>query len=819
MKRIIFIIVLVLTMTGTSAQHITEQEALDRAMLYMSSMNGSKHAPSRGVDSKPESAPVQAESIYAFNLKGGGFIIASADNRTLPVLGYSTTGSIDWDNLPPNMQEWLRSYDEAIATLGDRIDFKDGNALDNTGPLMATSSQDRKPVEPLIKTRWSQDEPYYNECPLYEGDNPEYNGKICVTGCTATALAQVMRYYEWPKTVPDGLPDYETYTRYNGTKKTWHIDALPPVTFDWANMLDDYDRTNPDTNEKEQLGNDTQRSAVATLMRYCGQAIKTEYTPAASSGQMLRYIRAFIQYFGYSDAELLTNRQYFGVDEWEDIIYDEVSNGRPVLYCGYQGTSSGHAFICDGYDGNGLFHINWGWRGQDDGYYSLSVLNPYDKTSTGSDIIGFSINQSAVVHINPTEKMEPIGFNCEDESYLHENISLLNGNTVKYQFSYNNEDAGKVSQDYALGTIADDGALNPVFIGDPSDSILYDVNSMTVVIDSTRFQPGDSLRLYPMYRIRKTGAEWKVIPPLESHLVAGRTDNGTFFIGIHAEFHLECEGGAITKGIGRLGEGNNITVRVRNLAEDDYINTLYLVPTYYGHINKDQINDSKPLSQGEQMQCGAYIHAGRTDCVTFAFVPQQSGVVLFKLKAADKDLGDFCLELDSDTLVNYEKYLVNNSRVSQVGDQWFYDIELCDKPGVQIPLWIPSDSIVLKGRFYRNHERIGTFYIYDEIREYLKDLPLKGGKGDYRFTWQIPLDITTDGLYFVDSYLGEQVDGYLYDDNTIHEYEFNVNITDVLNPPATATDEPYYDLLGRPIDGISERKGFYIKGNRTVFIK
>lgn len=817
MKRTLAFILLVSVMSVGFARHITEQEALDRALQYIS-MPGSMRVQSRNSGADPQSVPVEAESIYAFNLRDGGFIIASADSRTLPVLGYSSTGSIDWDNLPPNMQEWLRSYDDAIATLGDRNDFKDGNALDNTGPLMTTSNKDREPVEPLIKTRWSQREPYYNECPLYEGDDPEYNGKICVTGCVATALAQVMRYYEWPKTVPDGLPDYETYTQYNGTRKAWHIDALPPVKFDWANMLDDYNRTNPDTNENEQLGNDTQRSAVATLMRYCGQAIKTMYSPAASGGMIIKCIRAFIQYFGYSDAEII-NRVYFDIDEWEDIIYDEVSNGRPVIYGGYFGPSSGHAFICDGYDGNGLFHINWGWEGSGDGYYSLSVLNPYDNISTGSGNIGFSINQTAVVHINPTEKMESMGYNFEDESYLYENLSLLNGNTVRFNFIYNNEDAGEASQDYALGTIADDGAPNPVFIGAPSDSILYDANSMTVVIDSTRFQPGDSLRLYPMYRIRKTGAEWKVIPPLKSHLVAGRTDNGTFFIDIHAEFHLECEGGAITQGTGRLGIGNNITVRVRNLAEDDYINTLYLVPIYYGHIDKDQINDSKPLSQGEQMLCGAYIHAGRTDCVTFAFVPQQGGVVLFKLKAAGKDLGDFCLELDNDTLVNYEKYLVNNSRVSQVGDQWFYDIELCDKPGVQIPLGIPSDSIVLKGRFYRNYERIGTFHIYDEIREYLKDLPLKGGKGDYRFTWQIPLDITTDGLYLVDSYLGEQIDGYLYDYNTIHEYEFNVNITDVSIPTATMTDDPLRDISGRTVNGNPDRKRIYIKGKRKVLLR
>lgn len=811
MKKAVLLFLLCLNVCWSYSQHITEQEALDRALQYMStSMNTGMRAPSRGGGAKPESAPVEAGSIYAFNLDGGGYIIASADSRTLPVLGYSTTGSIDWENMPDNMRSWLRQYDQALGTLGSRTDFKDGNALNYAGLLMTASNQDRKPVEPLIKTHWYQDAPYWDQAPLYNGDDPELKGKRCVSGCIATAMAQIMNYYKWPKTVPDGIPSYDYETTYNGIDKVLHMDALPPVTFDWDNTLDDYSNDG---------GNDTQRQAVATLMKYCGWSVEMVYTPDVSGAYPNKVSTAFLNYFGYTSAQYLSRIQ-FSIDWWEDLIYEELAAGRPVCYGGYT-EEYGHAFICDGYDTNGLFHINWGWGGKDDGYFALSVLNPYNSTSAayGSSGIGFSIDQDAIVHISPTEKLEPVYQEPYLETFQLTNLSVNNTNTIKFQFYYTPRTVGITTFDYALGSIDNNGNLNPVFIGNPRDSIIQDLNKIYVAIDTTLFQPGDSLVLYPMFRLRKPAEEWRVIPPLDIHLVAGCSQNGLFYIRLYGMESLECIDGSITKGTGRLGERSDVTVIVRNQNDMDYINRIYLTPLYYGHINKDTLSSSTPFKTGEKMSSGAYIRANDTGQVTFSFVPRQGGLVRFLLSDDAYYPGTFDLELDNDTLVNYESYLENNSWVSHVGDEWFYNIEFRDKPGVNMPYWIPSDSICLKGRFFRNHVRLETFFVRDEIREYLKDLPLKGGKGNYLFNWQVPINISSDGLYYVDSYLGNLVDGLLLEDNTDHIYEFNVNYTDVLNPPATATDEPYYDLLGRPIEGISERKGFYIKGNRTVFIK
>ena len=265
------------------AQQLTEQQAMARALQYMNSNRSSANArrmaaPALRGSKALTPAPTEATKIYAFNIDGGGFVIASGDQRTLPVLGYSTTGSIDWSRMPENMRSWLKHYDEAIATLGNRTDFEDGEqtVTPSYGQATTTAQPSRRAgrvaVEPLVKTHWDQGEPYWNQVPTYQGADPSLLGKQCYVGCVATAMAQVMNYWQWPKTVPDGVPAYDFIDAYNKVTKTWHLGALPPTRFDWDNMADDYYYL--DAGKKQRLETtEAQDEAVATLMRYCGQSV------------------------------------------------------------------------------------------------------------------------------------------------------------------------------------------------------------------------------------------------------------------------------------------------------------------------------------------------------------------------------------------------------------------------------------------------------------------------------------------------------------------------------------------------------------------
>lgn len=646
--RIIVLIVVVMMANGVGAQQLTEQQAKERAMRYLATHEKEITSRNKGLAraGNPSdnvhltSAKVGAKSIYAFNCEGGGYVIASADSRALPVLGYSDTGSIDWERMPENMRVWLKQYDEAIATLGNRQDFKDGDITapaSHSGTLRQTRTIERAPIEPLIKTNWYQIVPYYNECPFYDGADTSLKGKRCMTGCTATATAQVMNYYQWPKAITDSLPGYDIETAYKNEKKVWHIDALPPVAFAWEDMLDCYlEPRDGSWQPKEILGTEAQQQAVATLMRYCGQTMKTTYSPAGSATSTDAQYAALVKDFGYTAATQINFRTLYTIDEWEDIIYGELAASRPVLYNGYS-ESEGHSFICDGYDGDGLFHINWGWGGKDDGYFSLSVLNPHNNTSVGagSSGIGFSINQGAIIYLDPLMAPQPSPDEGKPELFQY-GMSLEDDHTVRFTFGYRKDDAGIAAVDNALGIRDDDGEWTPAFMGDLNDSIIYSSNYMLVEVDSMAFQPGDSLRLYPMLRFRHgDNTQWQMIPPEEYSLVAGRTEEGAFYL--HILFNecegLECIGGAITKGTGVVGERSDVTVTVRNHNPKDYVGELYLVP-YYD-------NDE----EGDKMLCGAYLRAEKESGVTFSFVPRHEGLVSLILKSpSGYPLGSFTLE-------------------------------------------------------------------------------------------------------------------------------------------------------------------------------
>ena len=668
--RIIVLTVVVMMANGAKAQQLTEQQAKERAMRYLDThekeiVSRSKGLARAGNPSDKErfiSAKVEAKSIYAFNCDGGGYVIASADSRALPVLGYSDTGSIEWERMPENMRVWLKLYDEAIATLGNRQDFKDGDITDpasHSGTLRQTRTIERAPIEPLIKTNWYQIVPYYNECPLYDGADSSLAGKRCMTGCTPTATAQVMNYYQWPKAITDSLPGYDIETVYKDEKKVWHIDALPPVTFAWEDMLDCYlEPRDGSWQPKEILGTEAQQQAVATLMRYCGQAMKTTYSPAGSATSTDAQYAALVKDFGYTAATQINFRTLYTIDEWEDIIYGELAANRPVLYNGYS-ESEGHSFICDGYDGDGLFHINWGWGGKDDGYFSLSVLNPHNNTSVGagSSGIGFSINHGAIIYLDPMMGPQPSPDEGKPELFQYE-MSLEDDHTVRFTFGYRKDDAGTAAVDNALGIRNDDGEWTPAFMGDLNDSIIYSSNYMLVEVDSMAFQPGDSLRLYPMLRFRHgDNTQWQMIPPEEYSLVAGRTEEGTFYLRILLNEceGLECIGGAITKGAGVVGERSDVTVTIRNHNPKDYVGELFLVPYY----NNEE--------EGDKMLCGAYLRAEEESGVTFSFVPRHEGIVSLMLKSpSGYPVGSFTLETHEATGIGE----VEGGKRKEEGGKW-----------------------------------------------------------------------------------------------------------------------------------------------------
>ena len=335
-----------------------------------------KAAPRMSVSS---AVSPSATCYYVFaNGEDKGFTIVSGDDRMPEVVGYSAQGTYDPDHLPANYVGFMKAYQETVEALlkGDaQVSGGLAEARQWRAELASSAA-----VAPLLDgIKWDQREPYNNMCPLYEGTNRS------VTGCVATAMAQVMMYYQYPKELETTIKAYNT--------QTYGI-QIPEIssgaTYDWDNMLPDYSKSDY---------NSAQADAVAKLMYHCGAAVKMDYGPLSGANVTPAILAT---YFGY-DADLMQDltRTVFTLQQWMTLIDNELKAKRPILYSG-QASDGGHEFVCDGSDGKGLYHINWGWGGYQDGYFDLTILQPTKGgAGSGSAVDGYNRNCSMIIGIAP----------------------------------------------------------------------------------------------------------------------------------------------------------------------------------------------------------------------------------------------------------------------------------------------------------------------------------------------------------------------------------------------------------------------------------
>lgn len=385
-RKLLLFLSFFVTMT-MMAGPVTKDEAAQKAQAFINGKNKQRPGGPRRVklahrQMKLVQAVQENALYYVFNVgEEDGFVIVSGDDRTPAVLGYTDNGSFSTDQMPDNMRAWLQGYADQIAWLQAHPEEQ------NTIQKAPTKNV----VYPLMSSQWDQDEPYWNDCPTF------VTGNRSVTGCVATAMAQVMYYHQWPNQTKQEIPSYTYGSRWGMTITE---NAVPVTTFDWNNMLPVY--TTSATAE--------QNAAVAALMHCCGTSVKMDYADesndgsSASSGDVAAAMKT---YFDYSATTRFVGRGNYTLYEWNDLIYSELAENRPVFYSG-QSSGGGHAFVVDGYDGDELFHVNWGWGGFRDGYFLLSVLNPGSTAGIGasSSNDGYSFGQDAVIGIQPNHGEE-----------------------------------------------------------------------------------------------------------------------------------------------------------------------------------------------------------------------------------------------------------------------------------------------------------------------------------------------------------------------------------------------------------------------------
>lgn len=294
------------------------------------------------------------------------------------LVGYAENGFFDAENVPPQMQLWLDGYAEYVAAV------QSGKAK---ARKILLSDSPSVVVEPLVTTKWNQDAPFNNFAPEYTDDNN--NTQRCATGCAATAMAQIMKFHNWPE---QGVGHYSYEHQSFGIISSNFSEHI----YDWTNMIDRY-------NNGEY--SNVQADAVALLMKDCGVSLNMNYGPV-SGASIYSYTPAFKNYFRYSSRTV--NRSGCETAEFTKIITDELQEGRPIIYCG-TGEDGGHAFVVDGYDTNYFLHVNWGWGGYSDGYFDMNYMDPAG-LGIGGGSGAFKWNQGIVLARPLKDGVEPYEF-------------------------------------------------------------------------------------------------------------------------------------------------------------------------------------------------------------------------------------------------------------------------------------------------------------------------------------------------------------------------------------------------------------------------
>ena len=403
MKKIYMLIISALCVLCTTLEARTPQEAAQIASQFITQANATptlrlqKAAAATSVTAPVELAFTQYQidnttpAVFVFNSTNEGFVLVSAEDNARAVLGYSDEGTFDANNIPENMQFWLKMYademrsaTEAKGKVNRREVIKHPkNQQIFRGPrwrkaMRREAEEEAYPtIAPLLgETIWGQGKPFNNKC-------PQINGERAVTGCVATALSQIMYVHKYP-TKGTGSHSYTTET------EGLTISAnFGNTTYDWANMIPNY----------KGSYTTTQANAVATLMFHAGVAANMDYTVDGSGAVSSIALAAITEYFGYNKAINVLPKDFLKEETTLQTVASDLQAGRPVYISGSTVNQEGHAFVCDGMQSDGYLHINWGWNGMANGYFALSALAP-EVQGTGGSASNLAFTEGVCIYSN-----------------------------------------------------------------------------------------------------------------------------------------------------------------------------------------------------------------------------------------------------------------------------------------------------------------------------------------------------------------------------------------------------------------------------------
>ena len=540
-------------------------------------------------------------AYYVFDIEGGGYVVVSGDDLTAPVLGYSEKGTFSEDDMPEGLKWLLQTYAEQIAEVRKASVRRSNESYQSAA---STATAVRHNIEPLLSTLWNQGHPYNMLCPQYYNQDGSL-GDRCATGCVATAIAQVMAYYKYPEATVRTIPGYQQHFSTNQGDKSVQLRNVPAHSvIDWDHMLDVYG--DHDSDQEQQ--------AVAQLMYWVGLGCKMGYGPSSAAG-FPDGVYALKRYFGYDDGTHIESRSNHTIRSWDELLYKELETGHPIAFAG---TNSGgaHAFVLDGYDIDGLFHVNWGWGGMDNGFFRIDVLDPDDNSGIGASSTpgGYNMGQDAIIGMRlPDDVTAP-----SDAYQLTVNDWEIRRGNVFFA-NYVNWSGVNADWNVGIGRVTDDGSVVPMG------------NEATTHIDQNYYQgfefvvsglPQGIHRIVPISK-RTTDSQWQTpVNPAIRYVEADVDADGYVSLVIHPMENVELT--EITfPGDHRKGNDQPVCASFRNHGEEYYHEVFLFAGT---NNQMGQCLSRTAVGMVEEGEATAAFH----------FVPERSGTWTVWLAADDR---------------------------------------------------------------------------------------------------------------------------------------------------------------------------------------
>ena len=595
MKRLYLLSLLIMLFVSTSAlaspRTFSQAKAIAERKAALLGIKIDKKAAAKA-PSMNGGTTTAVSPYYVFPFgENKGFAIVSGDDDMPEIVGYADHGTYDANNMPAAMAAFLNNYRATIE------DMKQGNAsaiknIAEAKALRANNTRATTAVSPLLgDIKWNQSEPYNNMCPKYDGTN------LSATGCVATAMAQVMMYWKYPKELKADINEYKTYTH-----KLPVAGELKGQKYDWDNMLPTY--TN---NNYTQI----QADAVAKLMLHCGKAVEMDY--GEESGAIVTPGR-LAKYFGYdSDLMLDLMRSCFTLAEWTAIIDKELQAKRPILYSG-QTTAGGHQFVCDGSDGNGLYHINWGWGGYQDGYFDITILNPgQGGIGAGNVTDGYNRGCNMIIGIQPDNGKvdEPLAdvpsliieyYNSDEfTSGIELTKATRNNTTEDFTIKINDcwDNIYSTNIECLCGYGISDGKGGFKLISETENILMNGTRFGTILTINNRFSPNGTYTIYAIYST-DNGKTWKkcayyymqpyvvkstatTLSLVKTQLTAEITSKETQYSGVEGTFELSITNNGDDEFIGLINAYTSSTAT----CPDDAIAQPYMTIPAHSTVTRE----------------------------------------------------------------------------------------------------------------------------------------------------------------------------------------------------------------------------------------